>query len=134
MPQLEWDETDFLECFEVEPEAADHDVSHTYDMNANGLRLLVTVWQYESVVQVSLYRREHEDAAITTLACFVRGNARYVNDKRGMYIELANCVIGPSRFWYQETGDLFDQESFAHGVDVHLGIKPDLRVHVVARR
>lgn len=129
MPQLQWDEYAFLECLEVEPEKEDHDVSHTYQVIRDGIRLLVTVWQFESVVQITLHRDSHADA-ISSFASFVRGAARFVNDGRGSYIQLMDCVIGPNRFWYQEAGNLFSRELYPHGVDVHFRINPDIRVDV----
>ena len=71
MPQLEWNDTDFLDFFAVEPTPEDYDVSHSYDIERNGLRLLFTVWQYESVIQVSVFRGDSDDA-LFTFAAYVR--------------------------------------------------------------
>ena len=70
---------------------------------------------------------------VSSFACFVRGPVRFINDQRGQRLLLMDCIIGPNRFWYQETGDLFNSERFSIGVDVHMGIKPDLSVCVMAR-
>ncbi len=56
MTQLKWDELDFLEYLEVEAVIDDYTTSHNYELKQSDLRLLITVWQYESVVQVSLLR------------------------------------------------------------------------------
>ena len=131
MSLLKWDATEFLECFEVEPEVEDHGVSHTYKVNRGGLDLMVTLWEIECFVQTSLYR-EGSDRAISTLAFSVRGSAQYVNDKRGSHIRFSDCVIGPSRFWYLEAGDLSDKSLHPHGVDVLVGVDPDILVLVTA--
>lgn len=82
MPQLKWDEIDFLECFAVEPTAEDYGSSFSYEIERNRLRLLFTVWQYESVIQASLFRTDSE-TALHTWAAYVRGGARFINDQRG---------------------------------------------------
>jgi hypothetical protein len=43
MPQLNWNELDFLDCFEVEPSVGDYAVSHNYELQRDGLRLLFMV-------------------------------------------------------------------------------------------
>src|SRR4026209_2059166 len=108
MPQLAWNELGFLECFEVEPSVLDEIVSHSYDVERNGLRLLVPVCQLESVTQATLFR-DGSETGLFSCAAFVRGAARYINDQRGRYLELSDCVVAPNRFWYTEAGDLFDR-------------------------
>ncbi len=75
MPQLDWNELDFLDCFAVEPTVEDDAVSHDYEVERAGLRLLFTVWQLESVIQASLFRGESDDA-LFTFAAYVRGEVR----------------------------------------------------------
>ena len=127
MTQLKWDELDFLEYLEVDAVIDDYTTSHNYELEQNDLRLLITIWQYESVVQVSLLRAT-TNVTIFSFASFVRGCARYVNDKRGKYLELVDCVIAPTRFWYQQAGDLFDHEKFPHGLTIQLEVRPEVRV------
>jgi hypothetical protein len=98
MPHLEWNETDFLECFAVEPTVDEYGISFSYEVERDGLRLLLTVWLYESVVQASLFRGSR-DIALFTCAAYVRGVSRFVNDQRGRYLEFENCIIAPNRFW-----------------------------------
>lgn len=50
MPQLKWDETEFIECLETLPTVEEHSVSHVFEIKKDGLILQLTVWQYESVV------------------------------------------------------------------------------------
>ncbi len=133
MPQLNWNETDFLECLEVEPDISDYAVSHSYEVNKNGLRLLITVWQYESAVQLTL-SRDATEANLFSFAAYVRGEVRYVNDKRGTYLEITDSIVAPSRFSYMEFGDVFDRERFPYGVTVEIGVKPDIRVAIVPFR
>ena len=37
MPQLEWNELDFLDCFAVDPAVEDYAVSHSYELEREGL-------------------------------------------------------------------------------------------------
>lgn len=130
MPQLQWNELDFLDCFGVEPTAEEYAVSHNYEIARDGLRLLLTVWQLESVIQASVFRDKSDDA-LFTFAAYVRGEARFINDKRGRYIEVDDCVIAPNRFWYNQAGDVFDQERFPCSVTVIIAVDPDIHIAFV---
>ncbi|MBY0549257.1 MAG: hypothetical protein K2W95_18425 [Candidatus Obscuribacterales bacterium] len=81
----------------------------------------------QGVVQLSLFRGAN-DATIFSFACYVRKNARYVNDKRGKHLELVDCVIAPTRFWYLQAGDVFDHNRFPHGLTVQVEARPDIRI------
>ena len=127
MPQLDWDELIFLEFLGVEPMVDDYSTSHTYEVEHNELRLLLTLWQYESVIHLSLFRKA-TTVPLFSFASFVRGGIRLVNDKRGKYLELMDCIVGPTRFWYIQAGDLFDREKYAHGITVQVEIRPEIRI------
>ena len=127
MPQLEWNEIDFLECFAVEATAEDYATSFHYEVERDGLRLLFTVWQHESVIQASLFRTDSE-IALYTWAAYVRGVARFVDDQRGRYLEFEDCIIAPDRFWYIKSGDVFNRDRFPHSVTVTVAVDPDIRV------
>lgn len=128
MPQLDWDETDFMECLEVIPTVEDYEVKHVYEVNKDGLSLLVCVWQLESVVGLSL--RQHDgDELLTEFALFVRGAVRYVNDKRGEYLEFSDVVVAPNRFSF--SGSAFDKTRLSHGLVIHLQAKPHIQIRYV---
>ena len=127
MPQLEWNEIDFLDCFAVEPAVEDYTNSFNYEIERAGLRLLFTVWQHESVIQASLFRAGSDDA-LYTWAAYVRGAARFVDDQRGRYLEFEDCIIAPNRFWYIQSGDVFNRDRFPHSVTVTVAVDPDIRV------
>jgi hypothetical protein len=130
MPQLNWDELDFLDYLDFSPVIDEFGTSHIYEIQQNDLRLLIIVWQFESAIQLSLIR-DVTNATIFSFACYVRGKARYVHDKRGKYLELGDCVIAPDRFWYLEAGDVFDRNRFPHGLTIELEVRPDIRVAVM---
>jgi hypothetical protein len=127
MPQLRWNETDFLDFFSVVPTIDEHTTSCSYEVQRDGLRLLLTLWHWESVIQASLFREKSETALIT-FAAYVRGEARFVNDKRGRYLDFEDSLVAPSRFWYMEAGDPFDRTRFSIAVNIRLAIDPDIRI------
>jgi hypothetical protein len=130
MPQLAWNDLDFLECLGVEPEVLDYLVSHNYTLVRNGLRLLITVWQFESVIQFSMFR-ESAEVPFCSFACFVRGRVRHVDDQRGDFLEMQDCIIGPNRFWYMSAGDPFDPKRFPVGVNLQVSVVPDIQINIV---
>jgi hypothetical protein len=130
MPQLKWNEVDFLECFAVAPIAEEYANSFNYEVTRDGLRLLFTVWQHESVIQASLFRTDSE-VPLYTCAAYVRSVARFVDDQRGRYLEFEDCIIAPDRFWYIQSGDVFNQERFPHSVTVTVAVDPDIRVSFI---
>ncbi len=130
MHQIEWNELDFLEFFAVEPTAEEYGTSFSYVIERDGLRLLFTVWPHESVIQAALSRINSDDV-LTTWAAYVRGDARSVNDARGRYLEFEDCIIAPDRFWYVDSGDVFNRDRFPHAVTITIAVDPDIRVAYV---
>ncbi|MCA9238002.1 MAG: hypothetical protein KDA44_21160 [Planctomycetales bacterium] len=130
MPELRWNDTEFLDFFAVEPTVEEFFLSYNYEVKREGLRLLFTVWQFESVIQVSVYRGLSE-GALFTFAAYVRGECRFVNDARGRYLEFEDCIVAPSRFWYMKEGDPFNHEQFPASLSIRIGIDPDINIAIV---
>ncbi len=130
MPQLKWNEVDFLEFFSAEPTVEEYATSFNYVIERDGLRLMCTVWPHESVIQVALSRVKSDDV-LTTWAAYVRGVSRCVNDQRGRYLEFEDCIIAPDRFWYIDSGDVFNRDRFPHSVTITVAVDPDIRVAFV---
>lgn len=130
MPELNWNETDFMECLEVVPEIESYKVKHVYKVTKDGLALVVIVRQFESVVQLSLRQRE-VDTLLIEFSLFVRESTRYIKDKRSEYLEFQDCIVLPSRFSYQDVGNMFDKANFKHGLTVQLAIKPHIQIRHV---
>ncbi len=59
MPQLNWNEYEFIECLEVLP-AVEYSVQHRFVVQRGGIELVVTVWQLESIVQLSLREADQQ--------------------------------------------------------------------------
>jgi hypothetical protein len=53
---LKWSETDFTEFFGVVATYHDDAASHSFEVTRDGLRLLVTLFDYEQAVYVSIFR------------------------------------------------------------------------------
>ncbi len=129
MPQLAWNETEFCEFTGVEPRIEDYGVSHHFELERSGLQLQLTIWQLESVIQVSLTRLS-SDPPLVEFVAYVRGEARCIDDKRGRYIALEDCVIAPSRFWHQQAGDVFDRGKFPPSLTVMIALNPDINIAI----
>ncbi len=130
MPELEWNEQDFIECLAVIPEVEDeYKVSHSYRVCRSGLCLSLIVRQIESMVQVSL-SREGAEEPVMDFALAVRGPVRYRNEKWGEYLEFHDCLLVADRFSYLSTGDLFDRIQFPHGQILTIAVAPEIRIRI----
>src|SRR4051794_1443479 len=108
MPLLQWNEVDFIACLEVEPTIDEHQVCYTFLACREGVDLRLAVWQYESVVQISIALASLAQPLID-LVVFVRESAVWRQDGGSEWLELRDCVLAGSRFSYIEMGDVFDQ-------------------------
>ena len=64
---LHWDPIDLLACLEVEPCTDADGVEHAYSVSRDGLRLLITVFQYDGDVYFSLFRDTPDAASLIDL-------------------------------------------------------------------
>ena len=64
---IEWDPTDLLECLEVEPAVDKSGVEHTYEVIKDGLKLIISVFQYDGEVYFSLMRENETEHTIIDL-------------------------------------------------------------------
>ena len=127
MPELQWDELGFLECLEVEPKIEDeyeYEMRHIYKVEKDGLILTVIVRQMESIVWLSL-QQKNSDSQLIEFAVLVRGKVRYINDKRGEYLEFNCCRIDPSRFSYRY---IEKSEHAKPNWTIELSIKPHIQI------
>lgn len=79
----------------------------------------------ESLVSLSLRQSQGENLLIE-FALFVHGKVRYINDKRGEYLEFQNCLITPCRFWRLDALRIW--EAATPNWTVELSIKPRLQI------
>ena len=128
MPQLDWNPLEFLECLNVTPNFdEEYETFYQYILVQGDLRLVMTVFQYEQVVELFL-EGVATGATVFRCALFVRGAVKFINDKRGKYLEFQNCAIGANRFWYQTAPNVLDTEIFPYGQTLQLEMEPEMRI------
>jgi hypothetical protein len=123
MPQLKWDETDFLNCLEVLPTIDEFETGYHYSVSKDGLRLQLSVFQFDSDIAITVYRAgvARPVIAFTIKDC---SGTRYVNDSRGEYLEFAPSQVFGDRY----------QRDYLIPVGVRLSVKPSICVELFAQR
>ena len=128
MPKLRWDETDFIEYLEVVPEVAEHQTRHVFTVTQHGLILTLTLWQWESMVSLTL-RRDGQALPITHFALAVRGDVVLQRHRDGDYLEFRDCVVCPGRFSYMHgPGNPGDATRFGYSLVVQVVIAPEIQI------
>lgn len=130
MPQLKWNEYEVIECLGVLPEVDDYNTKHHFKVEKNGLILEISIWQYESLLAISLYQTENEMPFIT-LWFVVRDKIRYVNYKRGSFLEFADFLLVKNRGYYIEEGDVFVKSKFPLKLNLELTVEPEISIRIV---
>ena len=119
---LQWDELDFLECLEVEPEIDKYGFGYIYRVSKDDLELIVDVQPLESYVRVEI-RHSESKKSVLEVCLFVSGKVRYINDKRGEYLEFAGCLMVPQVHSGREVIDNIPPDWI-----VALSIKPHIQI------
>ena len=65
--KMKWDPTDLLECLETEPSVDKDEVEYSYEVIKSGLKLLISVFQYDGDVYFRLMRENETQSDIVTL-------------------------------------------------------------------
>jgi len=88
MPPLIWDPFDLFNVLGVIPFEGELGTSHRYIVEQGSIRLQLTVWQYESDVEIQLWAASLPNPIIryAMLGC---PGIRVVDDKRGRFLEFA---------------------------------------------
>jgi hypothetical protein len=71
--------------------------------------------------------QEKDQAPYVNLYVVVRDRIRRVNDKRGEYLELIDCVVVSNRFYYIEVKDVLDRTKFTDHLNLEIRIKPRIQ-------
>lgn len=122
MRQFVWNRHEFIRCLGVLPETDEDETYYSFKVERDGLRLELTVFEYDGGVYVSLYR-EGVEPAVFTLELSGSGGARYVNDRRVEFLEFAPAEIFRG---------LHDGEALApYGFRVY--VSPHIRIETFAR-
>ena len=127
MPQLQWDELDFIECLDVVPVVEDYQISHTFNVVQDKLILALKVWQYESAIHITLYDSV-TGRLVTEFALFVRGRVSHEKFQRAENLTLRDCILAPSRSYNVNVGDVFDTGKWPFGLTICISVKPQISV------
>jgi len=127
MPQLQWNELELIEFLSVVPQTEDQ-VYHTFDLARDGLRMLLTLRQFESVLHLTISYADSKNDLLD-LTAYIRGRVelhRHVATNVP-FLRISGCLIVPNRFIHTEMGNPFDTQKFPFGVDIHLWVDPKIR-------
>ena len=88
MPLLTWDPFDLISVLGVFPSLDEFETSHCYVIEQGTVRLKLTIWQYDSDVEIQVSEASLPNPIIkyTMLGC---PGIRVVDDKRGKFLEFA---------------------------------------------
>lgn len=132
MPQLEWNQYEFIECLEAIPVVEEDELSHGFAVIRDGIVLELTVYQYDSQIELSL-RRQMSDDPITDFVLVVRGAAKIVRGpNRTECLQFTDCVIVPPGFSYGAADalrlDVHDPSRVWAVPAVRVFVNPSIRV------
>ena len=122
MPELRWNEVDFLTCLEVEPTIDEYKTGYHYTVVKHGLRLELSVFPFSSDICIAVHREDVERPVIDFTITNCSGT-RYVNDSRGEFLEFAPSQVFGNRF----------HKDFVIPVGVRLSVKPSISIEVFVR-
>ena len=117
---LVWNDYDFVECLGVLPKIGDYETSHFYKVEKNGLRLEITLFQYDGDIYIELFQ-ENFEYSIFQMRMLNCPGARYVKNKDGTeYLELAAT---------KSFGNRYDGKSIIE-FGVRLAVNPNIRIEL----
>ena len=120
MPEFVWNQYEFIECLGVLPEVDEEfGTCHTFKVERDGLRLELSVSEYDGDVYVSLYR-EGVGPPVFSMRLLGCDGARYVSDRRGEFIEFAPA----NSFFGRYDGETVAPYGFRVSVNPHITIEP----------
>lgn len=122
MPELVWDETDFVTCLETLPTIDEYEIGYHYLVGKDGLKLDLSVYPLAADICITIYR-DGVNRPIINFTITNCGGTRYVRDDRGEYLEFARSQV---------LGDRFHRD-FDIPVGVQLGVKPSISISLFAK-
>lgn len=125
MPQLKWDETDWIECLEVIPTVEDYEVSHLFEVKKDGLILQLGVWQYDGVVDFTLMR-ENVEIPVVQSAFFISGEVCYCKYKKLELLEFYNCSPVLSHVNLNCAQEVIERTPERGRLNIYLAVKPHI--------
>lgn len=97
MPLLTWDPFDLVDVLGVFPAHDEYETSHRYLVEQGSLKLELTIWQFDSDVEIQIWELSLPKPIIkyTMLGC---PGIRVVDDKRGKFLEFAAANTFAGRY------------------------------------
>ncbi|MGE3315347.1 MAG: hypothetical protein AB7O26_09535 [Planctomycetaceae bacterium] len=126
MPQLDWREYELLEFFETFLVEEDYGTRHRFEETRNGVRLVLSLEQYVGRIEISLFREGSENS-IASFVAFVRGAVRHINDKRGNYLEIEDCLLAPDKTLYLDV-PVWDRDVCPFSTTIRVLVRPEIRL------
>jgi hypothetical protein len=125
MPELRWDETEFIECLEVLPEWGENYVKALFEVERDGLALKVSVRPLDSTIDLILHRCGSE-VPLVEFKLFVHGQTELRKEKSGEYLWIRDADLVPRQWtnyeYYKEYGASIRTHT------VVLRVNPDIRI------
>jgi hypothetical protein len=118
MHEFVWNQFEFIECLGVLPEVDEYD-AHTFTVERDGLRLELTVSQYDGDVYLDL-RREGVETPVFFMRLIGCEGARCVRDKGGDFLEFAPAKCFGTRYDARSPAPF----GFRVSVSPHIKIEP----------
>jgi hypothetical protein len=106
MPELKWNEYDFVECLGVLAKFDEDWIEYSFEYKTSGLVLKIFINPYESLVNIYLSQELSEEPFLK-FSFLVRGEVRYINEKNSGYLEFSDCIV--SNYC---NPDLFDKSKY----------------------
>lgn len=97
MPQLDWDEVDLIEFLEVLPAMAEYGAAYQYTVERDDFEFVVTIWQYESDIELKLLRKEQK-LPLLHLVANVRGKVEIKDWPGERFLQFGDVELWSSRF------------------------------------
>lgn len=130
MPSLKWDKYEVLECLEVAPEIEEYEIGFLYKVVQEKLTLHLMIWQFDSVVEISMLNTDNQ-SLVMTFSALVRGGIYRKKYKNFEILEIQDCIIVSDRFYSFEIGDLFDKKVCPYGITLEVSIKPEIHIKII---
>lgn len=129
MPELKWNEYDFIECLGVLPKIDEYETGHHFSVGKDGLNLVLSIWQYDCLFEISL-SQSGKDNPFINFYLSVREEVKFINDKRGKYLSFQGCTIVSSE------QPITDSINFVQGIDsnnlvMQLEVDPQIQIKFV---
>lgn len=122
MSELDWNEYDFIECLGVLPRTDDYETRYIFSVLKHGLRLELVVRPFSSDIEIAIFQVEI-DFPIIEFKITECSGTKFVNDKRGRYLEFAPAQV---------FGDRYERD-FEIPVGVKLSVEPTVHIELFTK-